>query len=47
MDEVGEDQKPLKTIGSLRMIAYLEDLGPSDKLEKRGFNVKDLLEEMS
>ena len=46
VDEVDEGGKPVKTIGSLRAIAYLEDLGPADKLKERGFKVKDLLEEV-
>ena len=32
IDEVDENDKPLKSIGSLRIIAYLEDLGPADQL---------------
>ena len=32
IDEVDENDKPLKSIGSLRVIAYLEDLGPADQL---------------
>ena len=46
IDEVDENDKPLKTIGSLRIVAYLEDLGPSDKLEKKGFNIKEFLEDV-
>ena len=32
IDEVDENDKPLKSIGSLRIIAYIEDLGPCDQL---------------
>jgi hypothetical protein len=46
VDEFEAGDKPLKTIGSLRVIAYLEDLGPCDQLEKKGFNIKEFLEEM-
>ena len=44
IDEVDENDKPIKVIGSLRVIAYLQDLGPVGQLEQRGFNIKDLLE---
>jgi hypothetical protein len=30
----------------LRIIAYLEDLGPADQLEKKGFNIKEFLEDI-
>ena len=46
IDEVDENDKPLKSIGSLRVIAYLEDLGPCDQLEKKGFDIKDFLEDV-
>ena len=46
IDEVDESGKPLKTVGSLRVIVYLEDLGPSDQLEKKGFNIKQFLEDV-
>lgn len=32
VDEVSEDGRLIKTIGSLRVIAYLEDLGPVGQL---------------
>ena len=46
IDELDENGKPLKTIGSLRVIAYLEDLGPCNQLEKKGFNIKEFLEDL-
>ena len=46
IDEVDESGKPLKTVGSLRVILYLEDLGPSAQLEKKGFNIKEFLEDI-
>lgn len=46
IDEVNESGKALKTIGSLRVIAYLEDLGPVGQLEERGFNLREFLEEV-
>lgn len=46
VDEVDENDKPLKKIGSLRVIVYLEDLGPSEQLEKKGFDIKEFLEDI-
>lgn len=43
IDETNEQGKTVKTIGSLRVIAYLEDLGPIEQLEQRGFNIKEFL----
>lgn len=33
LDEISEDRKPIKKIGSLRIIVYLEDLGPVNLLK--------------
>jgi hypothetical protein len=44
VDEVSDTGRALKTIGSLRVIAYLEDLGPVGQLEERGFNIREFLE---
>lgn len=46
IDEVDENDRPLKTVGSLRVIAYLEDLGPAEQLKKKGFNIREFLEEV-
>lgn len=43
VDETNEQGRAVKTIGSLRVIAYLEDLGPVEQLEQRGFNIKEFL----
>ncbi len=46
VDELNESGKALRSIGSLRVIAYLEDLGPVAQLEQRGFNIREFLEEV-
>lgn len=35
LDEVDEQRKPVKKIGLLRVISYLEDLGPEEALRKK------------
>lgn len=40
IDEVNGEGKATKSIGSLRVITYLEDLGPVGQLEERGFNIR-------
>ena len=44
VDEVDENGRAVKTVGSLRVILYWEDLGPVGQLEQRGFNIRDLLD---
>lgn len=44
VDEVDEQGRAVKAVGSLRVILYLEDLGPVGQLEQRGFNIRDLLD---
>jgi hypothetical protein len=46
VDELNPEGRATKTIGSLRVIAYLEDLGPVGQLEQRGFNIREFLEEV-
>ena len=47
IDQLNQEGKPVKVVGSLRVIAYLQDLGPVQQLQQRGFNVRELLEESS
>lgn len=44
IDETNQEGKVIKSVGSLRVITYLEDLGPIGQLEQRGFNIRDFLE---
>ena len=36
---------PIKKIGALRTIVYLEDLGPVSRLKQRGFDIKNFIDE--
>jgi hypothetical protein len=45
VDETDDNGRPTKTVASLRVIVYLEDLGPADQLQQRGFKLNELLEE--
>lgn len=45
VDEVDDNGKPTRTVASLRVIVYLEDLGPADQLQQRGFKLNELLDE--
>lgn len=45
IDEVNEIEDPIKKIGELRVIVYLEDLGPVSLLKQRGFDIKNFIEE--
>jgi hypothetical protein len=37
VDEVDEEENPVKKIGALRVLLYLEDLGPVELLKQKGF----------
>lgn len=45
VDQVDEDGKPLRKIGAVRVVVYLEDLGPVSLLKQKGFDIKNLLVE--
>ena len=45
VDEVNEEENPIRKIGAIRTVAYLEDLGPVNMLKQKGFDIKNLLAE--
>ena len=45
VDEVNEAEEPIRKIGALRTIIYLEDLGPVSLLKQKGFDIKNFIEE--
>lgn len=45
VDEIDEADKPVKKIASLRVIIYFEDLGPTDKLKEKGFDLRNFIDE--
>lgn len=45
IDEIDEAENPIKKIGALRVIVYLEDLGPVSRLKQKGFDIKNFIED--
>lgn len=45
VDELNEEEQPVKQIAALRVLIYLEDLGPVNLLKQRGFDIKNLIDE--
>lgn len=45
VDEVDEEGNPVKKIGAVRVLIYLEDLGPVELLKQKGFDIRDLIED--
>ena len=45
IDEVDEVEQPIRKVGAVRAIVYLEDLGPISLLKQRGFDIKNFIEE--
>lgn len=45
VDEVDEEQNPIKKIGALRAVLYLEDLGPVAMLKQKGFDIKNFIDD--
>ena len=45
VDEMDEENNPIKKIGAIRVLIYLEDLGPVELLKQKGFDLRDLIDE--
>jgi hypothetical protein len=45
VDEVDQENNPIKKIGAIRVLIYLEDLGPVELLKQKGFDLRDLIDE--
>ena len=45
IDEVDEEMNPVRKIGTLRSVIYLEDLGPVSKLKQKGFDIKNFIDD--